>query len=53
MMGVIHQEDMAKSVASEYVRGQNSKGAQDPFSPKKGKLTLASNLLAFSSLSKV
>jgi len=52
-MGVIHQENVANSVASEYVRGRNSQGAQDPFSPKKGKLTLAPNLIAFSSLSKV
>lgn len=42
MVGVVHEEDV---LASEYVRGQDSKGAQDRFSCRKGKLALAPYLL--------
>lgn len=45
MVGVVHEEDVANSVASEYVRGQDSKEAQDRFSCRKGKLALAPYLL--------
>lgn len=53
MIGGLHEEDVANSVASGYVRGQDSKGTQVAFFPRKGKLTLAPYLLTFSSLSQV
>ena len=53
MIGIIHEEDVANSLASQYVRGQDSQGVQDLFSPRKSKLLPAPYLLAFSSLIKV
>lgn len=52
LISVVPYKGVASRVTSECVRRQDSKWSQDPFSLRKGKLTLAPYLLVFLSLMK-